>query len=233
MKKMYTGLEVIAFAVAVDQFQGEKYVKSHDVDPEKGIESNFKLMLEAMHNPEKARVTLDPSHSDHAKVIVDYFEGLVFKAMQRKLSDFETKITELIKATDIDITGRDNRLPIVGSLPGVYRNNLTHDDWSEKEQTLRKTAEFVGELGKRAEFDGTIAMSRYMNRTHSMLVSVLTEDDNIIKFFYDLYRGADKKSFEKGTVLKFTATVKKQEVSGFSKCKETFVNRVTLAVEDK
>jgi hypothetical protein len=66
-----------------------------------------------------------------------------------------------------------------------------------------------------------------------MLVSVLTEDENIIKFFYDLYRGADKKDFEKGTELTFTASVKKQEVSKFSKCKETFVNRVTLPKEDK
>mgnify|MGYP003652519095 FL=1 len=233
MKKMYTGTEVIAFAVAVDQFQGEKYVKSHEVDKEKGIESNFKLMLEAMHNPEKARVQLEPAHTEKAKVIVDYFEGLVFKSMQRKLSDFEQKITELIKAEDININGRDTRLPIVGSLPGVYRNNLTHDNWSEQEQSLRKTAEYVGEVGKRTDFSGTIAMSRYMNRTHSMLVSVLTKDNDIIKFFYDLYRGADKKSFEKGTKLDFVATVKKQEVSSFSKCKETFVNRVALAIDDK
>ena len=233
MKKIFTGVEVIAFAVAVDNYQGEKYVKSHEVDKEKGIESNFKLMLEAMHNPEKARVKLEPAHTEQAKVIVDYFEGLVFKAMQRKLSDFETKITELIKADDININGRDTRLPIVGSLPGVYRNNLTHDNWSEQERSLRKTSEYVGEVGKRTEFSGTIAMSRYMNRTHSMLVSVLTEDQNIIKFFYDLYRGADKKDFDKGTELVFTATVKKQEISSFSKCKETFVNRVALPKEDK
>ena len=233
MKKTFTGAEVIAYAVAVDEYQGQKYVKSHEVDKEKGIESNFKLMLEAMHNPEKARVKLEPAHTEQANVIVDYFEGLVFKAMQRKLSDFETKITELIKADDININGRDTRLPIVGSLPGVYRNNLTHDTWSEQERALRKTSEYVGEVGKRSEFSGTIAMSRYMNRTHSMLVSVLTEDQNIIKFFYDLYRGADKKDFAKGTELTFTASVKKQEVSKFSKCKETFVNRVTLPKEDK
>jgi len=233
MKKVYTGTEVIAYAVAVDEYQGNKYIKAHEVDKENGIESNFKLMLEAMHNPDKARVTLTDAHTAKAEEIVDYFEGLVFKAMQRKLSDFETKITELIKATDININGRDSRLPIVGSLPSVYRNNIEHDVWSEKERQLRTISDYEGEVGKRSQFSGKIVMSRYMNRTHSMLVAILTENDNIVKFFYDLYRGTKKETFAKGEFITFTGSVKSHEVSNFSKCKETFVNRVTLITEDK
>ena len=76
-------------------------------------------------------------------------------------------------------------------------------------------------------------MSRYMNRTHSMLVAVLIDNKNIVKFFYDLYRGATKTDFDKGNNIEFTAFVKSHEVSDFSKCKETFVNRVTLSKEDK
>lgn len=233
MTTLYTGTQVIAFAVAVDEFQGQKYIKSHEADKEKGIESNFKLMLEAMHNPEKARVTVTDAHTAKAEEIVDYFEGLVFKAMTRKLSDFESKITEVIKAEDININGRDGRLPIVGSLPSVYRNNLEHDNWSDKERKLRDTSDYVGTVGKRHSFKGPIVMSRYMNRTHSMLVAVLIDDKNIVKFFYDLYRGATKSDFEKGKEVEFTAFVKSHEVSDFSKCKETFVNRVTLSKEDK
>lgn len=230
---VFTGTQVIAYAVAVDEFQGQKYIKSHDVDKDKGIESNFKLMLEAMHNPEKARVTVTEAHTAKAEEIVDYFEGLVFKAMTRKLSDFETKITEVIKADDININGRDGRLPIVGSLPSVYRNNLEHDNWSDKERDLREVSDYVGVVGKRSSFQGPIVMSRYMNRTHSMLVAVLIDNKNIVKFFYDLYRGATKTDFDKGNKIEFTAFVKSHEVSDFSKCKETFVNRVTLSKEDK
>lgn len=230
---VFTGTQVIAYAVAVDEFQGQKYIKSHDVDKDKGIESNFKLMLEAMHNPEKARVTVTEAHTAKAEEIVDYFEGLVFKAMTRKLSDFETKITEVIKADDININGRDSRLPIVGSLPSVYRNNLEHDNWSDKERDLREVSDYVGVVGKRSSFQGPIVMSRYMNRTHSMLVAVLIDNKNIVKFFYDLYRGATKTDFDKGNKIEFTAFVKSHEVSDFSKCKETFVNRVTLSKEDK
>ena len=105
--KLFNGRELIAHAVAVDVFQGGKYIKSHEVNKDKGIESNFKLMLEAMHNPEKARVTVTDAHTAKAEEIIDYFEGLVFKAMTRKLSEFETKITELIKAEDINIKQKD------------------------------------------------------------------------------------------------------------------------------
>ena len=231
--KLYTGTEVIAYAVAVDEFQGFKYIKSHEVDKEKGIESNFKLMLEAMHNPEKARVTLTDAHTAKAEEIIDYFEGLVFKAMTRKLSEFETKITELIKAEDININGRDSRLPIVGSLPSVHRNNLEHDNWSDKERELRSESDYVGELNTRHTFSGEIVMSRYMNRSHSMLVAVLVDGKNIVKFFYDLYRGTTKADWEKGKQLTFSGYIKKHEVSQYSKCKETMVNRVSFPKEDK
>ena len=231
--KLFTGTEIISYAVAVDNFQGGKYIKSHEADKEKGIESSFKLMLGAIHNPETSKIRVTDADKQKAEEIVDYFEGLVFKAMTRKLSDFETKITELIKATDISINGKDTRLPIVASLPSVYKNNIKHDTWSEKERELRKVSGFEGTLNKRSEFTGEIVMSRYMNRTHSMLVAVLTPNNNIVKFFYDLYRGKAKEDFAEGTNLTFTAFVKKHEVSTFSKAKETFVNRVTLAKEDK
>ena len=227
--KLFTGTEIISYAVAVDNFQGGKYIKSHEADKEKGIESSFKLMLGAIHNPETSKIKVTDADKQKAEEIVDYFEGLVFKAMTRKLSDFETKITELIKAEDISINGKDTRLPIVASLPSVYKNNIKHDTWSETERELRKTSDYEGTLNKRSEFTGEIVMSRYMNRTHSMLVAVLTPNNNIVKFFYDLYRGKTKEDFAEGTNLTFTAFVKKHEVSTFSKAKETFVNRVTLA----
>ncbi len=231
--KTYTGKEVIAYAVATDEYQGFKYVKSHEANREKGVESNFKLMLEAMHNPEKARVSVTDAHTVKAEEIIDYFEGLVFKAMTRKLSEFETKITELIKAEDININGRDNRLPIVGSLPSVYRNNIEHDKWSDTERDLRSKSDYVGEVNTRHKFSGEIVMSRYMNRSHSMLVAVLVDGKNIVKFFYDLYRGNTKDDFAKGKHLTFSGYIKKHEVSQYSKCKETMVNRVSLPKEDK
>ena len=102
--KLYTGRELIAHAVAVDEFQGFKYIKSHETSKEKGIESNFKLMLGLLHTPAESPIKLNDSHYETANDIIEYFEGLIFKAMERDLSDFEKKITQLIKAQDVSLS---------------------------------------------------------------------------------------------------------------------------------
>ena len=185
-----TGREVIAHAVAVDRYQGFKYIKSHEAKG--GSKGNFSLLIHSLKDP-KTSVVGPITEEDYttADKIVEYFEGLVFKAMQRDLSEYEKKITDLIKAEDINLQGRDDRLPIVGSLPNVYRNNTKHDVWADEERSLRKTSEYEGELKTRGTFNGVVKMSRYMNRTNSLLVALLTENGNIVKFFYDLYRTKD------------------------------------------
>lgn len=229
MKPFYTGKELIAYAVAVDEFQGNQYIKSSDVFGTSKT-SNFKLMLSMLNSTDESNISLNKSHFEKAEEICSYFEGLVFKAIQRSLSDFEIKITDLIKADNITINGKDTRLPIVASLPSVYRNNIKHDSWSDEERDLRKVSDYEGELGKRSEFVGEIRLARYMNRTNSMLVAVVTEKKNIVKFFYDLNRSDiyNRDFFKEGKQIIFSGLVKKQDVSEFSRCKETLVNRVTF-----
>ena len=232
--KQFSGRELIAHAVAVDKFQGGKYIKSHEVNRLKNVESNFKLMLGLLHDPKASDIKIVDEDFEMADEIIEYFEGLIFQAMQRDLTDFEKKITALVKADDISLNGKDDRLPIVGSLPNVYRNNVKHDDWSDRERSLRNISDYEGTLKKRGEFEGEIVMSRYMNRSNSMLVAVLTKNNNIVKFFYDLYRDSSvKDTFMQGKFIKFSAFVKSHEVSDYSKCKETFCNRVSLPKEDK
>ena len=101
---------------------------------------------------------------------------------------------------------------------------------------MRKTSEFEGELKTRHEFNGTIKMARFMNRTNSILFAVLTENGNIVKFFYDIFRNNDidvREEFKVGDTISFAGSIKSQEVSKYSKCKETFVNRVKFITEDK
>lgn len=232
----YTGREVIAHAVAVDRYQGYKYIKSHETNKE-NTKGNFSLLIHSLKDP-KTSVVGPITEEDYATAdnIVEYFEGLVFKAMQRDLSDYEKKITDLIKAEDLNLQGKDDRLPIVGSLPNVFRNNVKHDVWADEERTLRKTSEFEGELKTRQEFTGVVKMARFMNRTNSMLFAILTENGNIVKFFYDCYRSEDidvKNDIKLGNPITFTGYIKSQEVSKYSKCKETFVNRVKIHIEDK
>ena len=66
------------------------------------------------------------------------------------------------------------------------------------------------------------------------MVAVLTEDNNIIKFFYDLFRdNTIKDTLKVGNTVTFSGYVKSHDVSKFSKCKETFLNRVSIDKEDK
>ena len=225
-RSLYSAMEILTLCVAVDEYQGFRYVKSKEKAPDE--EANFHIVLECLRGTREVYVS--DSHAEKADEIIDYFQGLIFKAIQRELTDFEKRIVDLIKAEDVNIAGRDDRLAIAPSLPNMYRNNLKHDKWSEKERALRNTSDYVGELHKRCELVGTIAMSRYISRSNSVLVALLTEDDNIVKCFLDLNRFADKTQddFAVGDNISFSAYVKSHEVSNYSKCKETFVNRVSL-----
>ena len=69
--KLFTGRELIAHAVAVDEFQGGKYIKSHETDRDKGIESNFKLMLGLLHDPANSQIKLTDGHYDRADDIIE------------------------------------------------------------------------------------------------------------------------------------------------------------------
>lgn len=226
-KHIYSASEIISLCVAVDEAQGHRYIKSRETMP--GEKANFSIMLEALKGNSDLEIT--DAHRAKAAEIIDYFEGLVFKAIQRNLSPFEQKIVDLIKAEDINVSGSDDRLPIAPSLPNVYRNNLKHDDWSDTERSLRDVSDYVGVLRERCNFVGTVGMSRYMAKTNSVLVAVIVDNKHIVKFFYDLSRSGDVKeeTFTPGNTVEFTGYVKSHEVSDYSRCKETFVNRVAIS----
>ena len=71
--KQFSGRELIAHAVAVDKFQGGKYIKSHETDKTKGIESNFKLMLGLLHDPKASEISIASDDYDMADEIIEYF----------------------------------------------------------------------------------------------------------------------------------------------------------------
>jgi len=233
---IFSGREALAMAVAVDRALGGKYIKKHDLDhDQKNQRTNFTMFIGlAKNQPHAKNISVTDDDYSKADEIIDYFEGLIFKAMERNLTDYENKITEIIKATDLNLRGGDSRVPIIPSLPNVYRNNKKHDSWSDEERSLRKVSEFEGELRKRSEFSGVVKHVREMRRTNSLLVIVLTDNNNIVKFFYDMYRDPNiKTKIQEGKHIALTGFVKSHEVSRYSKCQETFLNKVNLIQEDK
>ena len=76
-------------------------------------------------------------------------------------------------------------------------------------------------------------MSQIHEQKPSMLVAVLVDGKNIVKSFMIFTEAQTKDDFAKGKQLTFSGYIKKHEVSQYSKCKETMVNRVSLPKEDK
>lgn len=209
--------EVVAVSCAVDRING--FVKKSDVGFGTNVDKkpNVNFLYEHFCNNEKVDVT--DSDRELAEEVVDYLKGLSFKALERKLTEFETNVLTFIGSEKVN----KNQLGIAASLPNVYRNKLDADTWTSREAELGRTSDFVGKVGSRCEFDAKIENLRYIAKTMSYLVSCSVDDKNILKFFSVSEVG------KVGDIIKVTGFVKGQAISKFSNAKETMINRVKIS----
>jgi hypothetical protein len=208
-------IEVIAVAAAVDRING--FVKKSDV----GFTNNEKkpnvhFLYEHFCNNEKTEYT--SSDLELAEEIIHYLKGLSFKALERKLTDFETNVLNFVGSETV---GKD-QLGIAASLPNVYRNKLEADTWTSREAELARTSDYIGAVGKRSEFTAKIENVRFIAKTESYLISCSVEDKNILKFFSGVKTG------NVGDTVKLTGFIKSQGVSSYSNAKETMINRIKV-----
>lgn len=209
--------EVVAVSCAVDRING--FVKKSDVGFGTNVDKkpNVNFLYEHFCNNEKVDVT--DSDRELAEEVVDYLKGLSFKALERKLTEFETNVLTFIGSEKVN----KNQLGIAASLPNVYRNKLDADTWTSREAELGRTSDYVGKVGSRCEFDAKIENLRYIAKTMSYLVSCSVDDKNILKFFSVSEVG------KVGDIIKVTGFVKGQAISKFSNAKETMINRVKIS----
>ena len=209
--------EVVAVSCAVDRING--FVKKSDVGFGENVDKkpNVHFLYEHFCNNEKVEIT--DSDREMAEEVIDYLKGLSFKALERKLTEFETNVLNFIGSEKVN----KNQLGIAASLPNVYRNKLDADTWSTREAELGRTSEYVGKVGSRCEFEVKIENLRYIAKTLSYLVSCSVDDKNILKFFSVSEVG------KVGDIVKVTGFVKGQAVSKYSNAKETMINRVKVS----
>ncbi len=207
--------EVVAVACAVDSTNG--FVKKSDVFGQTDKKPNVSFLYEHFCNNEKT----DYSQADieRAEEIIDYLKGLSFKALERRLTDFETNVLNFVGSETV---GKE-QLGIAASLPNVYRNKLEADTWTQREAELARTSDYIGEIGKRCEFSAKIENLRYIAKTASYLVSCSVDNTHILKFFNSV------KSGNVGDILQITGFVKSQSVSSYSNAKETMINRIKIS----
>lgn len=148
--------------------------------------------------------------------VIDYLKGLSFKAIERKLTEFETNVLSLVSSTTLDKT----KLGIASSLPKVYFNKLEQDEWSDRETQLSRTSQPVGELHTRNQFDAVVEFIRYIPKTMSYLVTCSVDDKHILKFFTE-------KKLNKGPI-QVEGYVKSQAKGRYHAGQETIINRINI-----
>ena len=207
--------DVVAVACAVDRTNG--FVKKSDVHSQSDKKPNVSFLYEHFCNNEKTECL--PSDFELAEEIIDYLKGLSFKALERKLTDFETNVLNFVGSEEV---GKE-QLGIAASLPNVYRNKLEADTWTTREAELARTSDYVGQVGQRSEFTAKIENLRYIAKTATYLVSCSVDDKHILKFFSGVASG------KVGDTVNITGFVKSQGVSSYSNAKETMINRVKIS----
>jgi hypothetical protein len=205
--------EVVAVACAVDRVNG--FIKKSDVYGT-DMKPNVHFLYEHFCNNETTVFT--SYDSDLAEEIIHYLKGLSFKALERKLTDFETNVLNFVSSETV---GKE-QLGIAASLPNVYRNKLEADTWTLREAELARTSDYVGDVGKRGEFTAKIENLRYIAKTASYLVSCSVDDKHILKFF------SGSASGKVGDTVQITGFVKSHSVSTYSNAKETMINRIKI-----
>ena len=209
--------EVVAVSCAVDRTNG--FVKKTEIGYGENANKkpNVTFLYEHFCNNEKVEV-LDADR-EMAEEIVDYLKGLSFKALERRLTEFETNVLNFVGSEKVNKT----QLGIAASLPNVYRNKLEADTWAIREAELGRSSDYIGKVGARCEFTAKIENLRFIAKTMSWLVSCSVDDRNILKFF------SVPKIGNVGDVINVTGYVKGQAVSKYSNAKETMINRIKIS----
>jgi hypothetical protein len=155
-----------------------------------------------------------------ASELIDYLKGLVFKAFERTLSDFETNVLKFVSSDTVD----KSRLGIAASLPHVYATKLEADLWTQREADLGLASQYTGVLNKRCDFNLRVENMRWIGKTNSYLVSCSENNTNIVKFFIE----GQNSNLVVGNEITVSAYVRNHSVSVFSGFKETMLNRVRV-----
>jgi len=225
-KPQYNTRQVLELAIEVDKLQG--FVKSgfgyFDKINEKQVYDNKTCILNFMQGlPEAEDIVIsDESKKQASKIIDEFKQELIAKKMMGTLNDFEQNVLNSISNDTCETFG----VAVLASLPNSFRvleKRQGLDNFFDKH---RKESEFIGKAGERMKFEAHIKDVKFIAKFNIHLVTCLTKDNNIIKFFFN--REPDIAGILEGKDVFLTGKVKTHDVSKFSNCKETVFNYVKI-----
>jgi len=225
-KPQFNTRQVLELAIEVDKKQG--FIKSgngyFDRESDNQVYDNKTAILNMLLAVEDApMMEISESTVEQADKIVDEFkQELIAKKLSGTINDFETNVLQSISNETVEKFG----VAVLASLPNSFRVLEKRQGLDNFFDEHRKTSEFVGKIGERLRFPAHIKDVKFIAKYNIHLVTCLTNENNIVKFFFN--REPDIQNLIEGKDVTLTGKVKTHDVSKFSNCKETVFNYVKI-----
>ena len=156
------------------------------------------------------------------KIVDEFKQELIAKKLSSSINDFETNVLKNISGETVEKFG----VAVLASLPNSFRVLEKRQGLDNFFDKYRKTSEFVGKIGERLRFPCFIKDVKFIAKYNIHLVTCLTKENNIVKFFFN--REPDIQGIIEGKDVILTGKVKTHDISKFSNCKETVFNYVKI-----
>ena len=223
-KPTYNTKQVLELAIEVDNTQG--FIKSgfgyFDRESDKHVNDNKTQILNYMQGSEEMPKISKDTVSKAKKIINEFQQELIAKKMMGTLNDFEQSVLNSLGNETTDTFG----VAVIASLPNSFRVLQKRQGLDDFFDTHRKSSVFVGKIGERLRFPCFIKDVKFIAKYNIHLVTCLTKDKNIVKFFFN--REPDSQGIIEGKDVILTGKVKTHDISKFSNCKETVFNYVKI-----
>ena len=225
--KTFPILDAMAASIAVDRKQG--FIKSgygyYDYDNNVNVLDNKTVVNNVLNSYPEADTNANVSESDltEAEELIAYFSDVIVeKKMLGTISGFEDTVGKIINGNTVDAYG----ISILASLPNSLRVQQKRDSMEDFYANHRGISEYVGKTGDRVGMSVDVVDVKYISKYNIHLVTSVDDSDNIISFFWN--KDPDIANLIEGKKVNIVGTIRKQEISKFSGCKETVVNRVKI-----
>ena len=223
-KAQYNTRQVLELAIEVDKAQG--FIKSgygyFDREADKRVDDNKTTILNMLEGTADLMEISEESKAQADDIVDSFKQELIAKKLSSTINDFEQNVLQSLGNDTVEKFG----VAVLASLPNSFRvlqKRQGLDDFFDK---YRKGSEFVGKISERLRFPCFIKDVKFIAKYNIHLVTCLTKENNIVKFFFN--REPDIQGIIEGKDVILTGKVKTHDISKFSNCKETVFNYVKI-----
>lgn len=223
-KSQYNTRQVLELAIEVDKAQG--FIKSgygyFDRESDKRVDDNKTAILNMLDGATDMMPISKDTVAKADQIVDEFKQELIAKKLSSTINDFESNVLQNISNETVEKFG----VAVLASLPNSFRVLEKRQGLDNFFDKFRKTSEFVGKIGERLRFPCFIKDVKFIAKYNIHLVTCLTKENNIVKFFFN--REPDIQGIIEGKDVILTGKVKTHDISKFSNCKETVFNYVKI-----